>query len=447
MTDTAATPNTAPSRMVDGDYGVGLRTLVMIRWVAVVGQTVTLLTVHYGLRFEVPIVPTLIAVGASVLFNLALVFRRPMKSRISHVEAAIQLGYDIVQLGVLLFLTGGLKNPFALLILAPVTVSATVLPRSNTIGLGLVAGTVITVLSVVHLPFPSIGAELVLPDFYILGLWEAMILGTVFIAGYVGSISEEARRLSTGFVAAQLALAREQQLSAVGALAAAAAHELGSPLATIAVTAREMLRDTPSDSDLHADAELLVEQSERCRAILAHLGRPLEPDALSPMSQMPIGALVESAAMPYRSDDVALSFRVRGGGRDDRAEEPMVPRRAEIIQGLGTLIQNAVDFAASRVEVETTWDSNEIRVEIADDGPGFPRGVLERFGEPYVSNRAGEGGHMGLGIFIAVTLLERTGGIVLGRNRPGGGGVVEVHWPRRHFAGIMPAGKTTDGEA
>jgi len=435
MVDTLIRPGAEVARPADGDRWVGLRTLVMIRYVAVLGQTVTLLTVQYGLDFDIAIGPALAAVGFSVLFNLLLVFRRPLKSRISAVEAAGQLGYDILQLAVLLFLTGGLKNPFALLVLAPVTVSATVLPRRYTIGLGLLAGVAITVLAFYHLPFPAPDQDLVLPDFYLLGLWQALILGTIFIATYVGSISEGARRMAAAFTAAQLALAREKQLSAVGALAAAAAHELGSPLSTIAVTAREMARELPADSELRSDADLLLEQSERCRGILAQLGRPLTPDPLSPMSRMPLAALVESAAQPYRRDDVAIDFRVDPLD----GEQPTVSRSPEIIQGLGTLIQNAVDFAADTVTIETAWDDDEISVVIADDGPGFPRGVLERFGEPYISSRGGASGHMGLGIFIAVTLLARTGGAVSCRNARGGGAVAEVRWPRRQLTEIMTA--------
>ncbi len=419
---------------------VRLRTLVVIRWAAIAGQAVTALTVHYGLNFLVPIGPVLGVIGLSVLFNLLLVFRRPMNSRISAFEASLQLAYDILQLAMLLYLTGGLKNPFALLLLAPVTVSATALPRGATVGLGLLASATITLLSIVHLPFPSLGQALVFPDFYMLGLWEALILGTVFIAGYVGSVSEEARRMSTALNAAQMALAREQELSAVGALAAAAAHQLGSPLGTIAVTAREMAREVPPDSELRGDVDLLIEQSERCRAILAELGQPLARDDLSPLAKLPIGVLVETAGAPYRREGITVEFLAGASDTGLREDEPQVPRRSDVIHALGTLIQNAVEFASKRVIVRTTWAADRIRVEIADDGEGFPRSVLERVGEPYISTRSGEDGHMGLGIFIAQTLLERTGGMVTCRNRPDGGAMVSVGWPRGSFEGIMSRG-------
>ena len=421
-----------------GDTRVGLRTLVMIRWAALAGQAATLATVHYGLGFSLPIGSAFGIVGASALANLALVARRPLKSRIGAVEASVQLGADILQLSLLLFLTGGLTNPFALLILAPVTVSATVLPRAYTVALGLLAGIAVTVLSVAHFPLPDLHQNLVLPDFYLLGLWEALILGTLFIAAYVGSISEESRRMALAFNAAQLALAREQQMTAVGALAAAAAHELGSPLATIVVTAREMSDDVEPGSDIAADVDLIRQESERCRKILARLGAPLAPDALSPMARLPVGALVESAADPYLNDSVRVVF---AAGRDgDRSDEPVVPRRPEIIHGLGTLIQNAIDYARETVRVETEWTGDRVSVVIRDDGPGFARALLERLGEPYVSTRAGEEGHMGLGVFIAETLLTHTGARVVLRNHEDGGALVEVVWNRDDL-------EATDGHA
>ena len=252
---------------------VNLRTLVVIRWVAVVGQLATLLMVRYGLGFALPMIPAIGIVALSAILNLAVTFTRPLSLRLSDRAAAFYLAYDIVQLTALLFLTGGLENPFSLLILAPVTVSATALSRASTMALGALSVLCITFIALWHLPFPWNGDGLELPDLYLTAIWEAMVLGTLFIAAYVGSVSEEARRLSDALTATQMALSREQRLSELGALAAAAAHELGSPLATIAVTAKEMSHDVAADSPLAKDVELLLSQSERCREILAGLAR------------------------------------------------------------------------------------------------------------------------------------------------------------------------------
>jgi two-component system, sensor histidine kinase RegB len=224
-----------------------------------------------------------------------------------------------------------------------------------------------------------------------------------------------------------MALAREQRVSALGGLAAAAAHELGSPLSTIAVAAKELAREVPADSPYADDVRLLVSQSRRCSEILAQLSHlPEEVDPATPFERLPLSALVELAALPHEKDDIEVDFRQHGDG----GAEPVVPRTPELLHGLGTLIQNAVQFASSRVAVETSWDAAEARVAILDDGPGFSPMVLAELGEPYVSSRSGGGGHMGLGVFIALSLLDHSGAAVAFDNRPEGGARVVVRWDR-----------------
>src|SRR6185503_9786889 len=240
----------------------------------------------------------------------------------------------------------------------------------------------------------------------VLGLWTALVLATVFIGSYTWSVAEEARRLRDAVAATQLALAREQRVSAVGALAAEAAHELGSPLATIAVVAKELVRDLPADSPYGEDAQLLLSQSERCRQILAQLAHHPDEEGASPYTRLPISALVEAAGALFHDSRVRLIFAATG---EAAADEPQVRRSPEIMHGLNNLIQNAVQFARREVSVTIHWDRAAVTVEIADDGPGFPAHLLGRLGEPYLSTRAGASNHMGLGIFIAQSLLERSG--------------------------------------
>ena len=232
------------------------------------------------------------------------------------------------------------------------------------------------------------------------------------------------------FAATQLALAREQRVSAVGALAAAAAHELGSPLATIAVVAKELARDLPPGSPHAEDAALLLSQSERCRMILADLAQQRVSESGSPYARLPISALVEAAGEPYRTEHIRVLYATGAGGAGPSGEEPQVARSPEILHGLGNLIQNAVTFARREVIVTTDWDPREITVEVVDDGPGFSPNVLARIGEPYISGRGGEAQHMGLGIFIAQSLLERTGARLGFGNLADGGAQVMVEWPR-----------------
>jgi len=412
---------------------ISLRTLVPIRWVAIAGQGLALLTVHYGLGFHLPLIPALAVVAASALLNIVLIVRRQVARELSERYAALCLGYDLLQLAVLLYLTGGLENPFSILFLAPVTVAATILSRRLVIAVSSVAVAAISALALWHLPLPWRTGPLPFPPEIIIGTWTALVLATLFIALYTWSVAQDARRLRDAMAATQLALAREQQVSAVGALAAAAAHELGSPLATIAVVAKELVHDLPSDSAHAEDAALLLSQTERCSRILAGLSQRPEEDGGSPYARLSISALVEAAGAPYRDRGIRLMFAATGSREDD---EPQVRRSPEIIHGLNNLIQNAVQFARREVTVTTFWDVRRVTVEITDDGPGFMLHLLSRLGEPYLSTRAGAENHMGLGIFIAQSLLERSGARLTFENLEEGGAHVAISWNRTNLEAV-----------
>ncbi len=409
------------------------RTLMLIRWIGVIGQAVALFVVHVGFGLDLPMVLALGIVGVSALLNLVLTLSPPSGGRIDHRQATLFLTYDLLQLSTLLFLTGGLYNPFALLILAPVTISATVLSRHTTIALSVLAVFLTSILAFWHLPLPSPVLWVEPSRLVALGLWIALVCAIVFMASYTFTVAEEARRMSDALSATQMALAREQRVSALGGLAAAAAHELGSPLSTIAVAAKELARDVPADSPFADDVRLLVSQSRRCSEILAQLSHlPEEVDPATPFERLPLSALVELAALPYEKDEIEVDFREKA---EDGSPEPVVPRTPELLHGLGTLIQNAVQFAKTRVAVETAWDAAETRVTILDDGPGFSQMVMAELGEPYVSSRSGGGGHMGLGVFIALSLLDRGGAAIAFDNRPEGGARVVVRWDRAILEG------------
>jgi two-component system sensor histidine kinase RegB len=411
---------------------VRLRTLVVIRWVGLAGQAAALIIVHFALGYPLPILWAGAVVGASAALNLWLTAERRGSALLSERTAALQLGYDMIQLAALLFLTGGLGNPFAVLILAPVIVSATVLSRRSTVPLSLLALAGIALLARFHMPLPWPNEDFRLEPLFILGLALALSLSVLFIAAYVLSVAEEARRLSDALSATQMALDRERQLSAVGALAAAAAHELGTPLGTIALVAHEIARDLPKGSPLSSDLELLLSESRRCKKILAELAA--RPDQESqPFGPLPVAALIETAAAPYRRP--AIDFRV-----ESQADLPSLPASAELSHGLGTLLQNAFEFAHHGVVVRLSADDRELKAIIGDDGPGFDPALLQHLGEPYVSRgnegRESQGEHMGLGVFIAVTLLSRTGAVLRFGNRPGGGGEVVITWRRSPLEGL-----------
>jgi len=410
---------------------VRLRTLTRIRWIAIVGQLAALIVVRYGLDWPLPMAAALTVIGVSMVLNLAMTFRHPEQGRLKEWEAAAYLAFDTLQLAVLLFLTGGLTNPFALLFLGPVTVSATVLTRRATAILCALVILCATVLVYDHRPLPGSEMGLELPGLYGWGLWTAVVIGTLFLAVYAGSLAAESRRMSNALSATQLALAREQQLSAVGGLAAAAAHELGSPLSTILVTATELSRDLPADDPRAEDVILLRTEARRCRDILAELAlQPATDDGRDPYARTPLSAMVRAAADRHREDGVALMI---DAASDDDSPEPVIANSAEFNHGLGNIIQNAVQFARDSVAIRVAWSRERIVITVRDNGPGFAPAVLDRIGEPYISSR-GEG-HLGLGIFIAQSLLQRTGGRLAAANIRGTVGRIEgsevtITWPR-----------------
>jgi two-component system sensor histidine kinase RegB len=404
-----------------------LRTLIMIRWIAVMGQSLTVLIVHFGLGFALPLVLCLSVIAALAVSNALLTLRRVAASRLDDRTAALLLGFDIVQLALLLYATGGLQNPFAILVIAPVMVSATILSRAATIALTLLAVASITVLAMFRTALPWAPEPLMLPAVYVLGIWTALAVASVFFAAYVWSVSEEARRMSDALAATQTSLARQQRLSALGGLAAAAAHELGSPLATIAVVAKELSREVPPGSPLAEDVELLMSQTDRCRDILTGIAQTPEARSAEPFDRLPLSQLVEAAAEPHMGHGVEVEIVIED---DAEGEEPVLLRSPELLSGLGTLVQNAVQFARSEVLVALRWDDRAVTIAVEDDGPGFAPAVLAAVGEPFISTRAGDSEHMGLGIFIAQTLLAGLGAELSFANRREGGAEVVIRWLR-----------------
>ncbi|MBI1404899.1 MAG: ActS/PrrB/RegB family redox-sensitive histidine kinase [Caulobacter sp.] len=419
-----------------------VRTLVYVRWMAVAGQLVTVLLVAGVLGLPMPVAPclALIALLAFVNLLIAIAAQGPQR-QVSDAEATAQLTFDILQLSAMLYLTGGAINPFSLLIIAPVVLAAATLPLRHVIGLALLAVACTILLSVYFLPLPSPdAAPFSLPFINRVGNVVSRVLGIAFCAGYAWQAASEAARMELALDTTNAVLAREQRLSALGALAAAAAHELGTPLATISIVAREMARAAP-EGQAREDAELLVSQAARCRDILRRL--TADPDATDEVhGHMSLSQLVEEAIAPHARDpEVRVEAVISGSGG---ARAPELRRLPEVLHALTSFVENAVDFAAAEVLVTARFDHESITLEVRDDGPGFSPEVRAKLGEPYVTSRPGaEGsrsGHigMGLGFFIAKTLMERTGAVVTFGNGRRGGAVVTTSWPRAALEVITP---------
>jgi two-component system, sensor histidine kinase RegB len=427
------------------DSRLRLHTIVRLRWIAVLGQLVAICVAFFGFGFALPIGICLTVIALSAWLNVFLAVWYPSRHRIGIAFGTSLLAYDIVQLAALLYLTGGIDNPFTMLIVAPVTVSAATLPLRNTIALGLLALAATGLLVFQHKPLPWYdGLVFELPFIYKLGTFAAVCASTTFLALYAWRLTKESRQMSAALAATDLVLAREQKLHALDGLAAAAAHELGTPLSTITVVSKELEHTVGADSPLYEDIVLMKTQAQRCREILQKLTRsPGEQDPLH--ARVSVRAMLEEAAAPYRAarTKIAITAGPAPEGSDTPLPEAVVERRPGVIYGLGNIIENATDFAAALVEIGAEWNAAGLIVTIVDDGPGFPVDVMDNIGEPYVTTRpSGEfemdddrdedASGLGLGFFIAKTLLERSGATVSLSNRPSPqrGAVVRVRWPR-----------------
>jgi two-component system sensor histidine kinase RegB len=425
---------------------VRLDTILRLRWLAALGQLAAIFIVVQGLEFDVPVVPCLAIVSASALLNLALQIAFNPMQLLEPRHAGALLALNIVELAALLYFTGGLENPFSFMFLVPVLIAATALPVRLTVGLGLLAMACASVLFFFHLQLPWETEEpLVLPPIYLLGIWLSIALAIGVTSLYAFQVTEEARKLSDALAATELVLAREQHLTQLDGLAAAAAHELGTPLATIVLISRELEKSLQGNEPIGADIKTLREQAQRCREILGKITQLSSTGSM--FDRMKLSTLIEETVAPHRDFGVDIKVRIAIAA----SAEPVGTRNPAILYGVGNILENAVDFARSTVEVNAWWNSETVEIVVSDDGPGFAPDILKRIGQPYLTRRRGsdeaqsgfpggsqggsQGGGLGLGVFIARTLLERTGAKVSFSNRtfPDHGAVVQIVWPRRRF--------------
>ena len=438
---------------------VRLRTLIVLRWIAVSGQLAAITIAVRMFSVDLNVGLCFLAIGVSIIANLVAVFVYPENKRLNDVEVTGMLVFDILQLAFLVFLTGGLNNPFALLILAPVAISAMALNTRTTIGIATLSVVLVTVLLFFHLPLrTSDGIVMQIPTIFQFGFLSAIVIGVVFLSGYAGRVAGEMQAMSDALTATQMALAREQKLTDLGGVVAAAAHELGTPLATIKLASGELIEELEDSPELQDDAKLIRDQANRCRDILNAMGQAGNDDLH--IRRAPIGAIVREAAEPHAKRGKELHYDIDSGAYPDK-RQPVIDRRPEIIHGLRNLVQNAVDFSRANVWIDVFWDDISIVVRIVDDGRGYPSNVINRIGDPFMRQRRrdprpGYEG-MGLGLFIAKTLLERSGAelsFANGResgeadNGPGerNGAIVEARWLREVFAEAGDAARAALGK-
>jgi len=422
------------TRMRGDFYNTGqLRrsTLTSLRWMAVAGQLASLVVVHFILKIDLPLLACFTVIAMSVALNLAIAIWAPLDRRVSNSEAGAQLFFDVAALSALLYLTGGMLNPFALLLLAPVVVSAKTLDLAVFVCMAAAVAILSLVLLFFHLPLPWFSGETItLPKMYQYAAWLALQVGMLFTSTYTWRATAQTKRITQALAATDAILAHEKKLSALGGLAAAAAHKLGTPLSTIQVVAKEIANAAKPDSELAEDAKLLLSQADHCREILQELAaRGDKGDAIH--DHITLTALIQEITEPFVGFDVEIITQIIHPETGEKL--PTLTRRPEFVYGLTNIVENAVDFAKSEVNVIGTWNDKTISIEVVDDGPGFTPSVLAKVGEPYISHRPDKqhtAGGMGLGVFIATTLFERAGGNIAFSNRKNTSGArVQMCWP------------------
>lgn len=435
-------------KLFEGSGGswIRLRTLVLLRWWAIIGQVSALIIAQQLYHIDLETGLCFLVIGAAVVSNLVAAFVYPENKRLAETETLLIVLFDMVQLGLMLYLTGGLNNPFSILIVGPVTVSASALTARSTAFLGLMAILIVSVLMQFHLPLRvQDGSVLKVPALFLFGNWAAIVIAVIFLGVYSRWIVSEMQSMSEALQATQMALAREQKLTDLGGVVAAAAHEMGTPLATIKLTSRELAEDLADHPEWREDALLIAGQTDRCRDILRSMGRVGKDDLH--LRQAPLSAVIEEAAEPHLHRGKEILFD-HGTETPDLMDQPMILRQPAVIHGLRNLIQNAVDFADSTVWVESGWSRERVTIRIMDNGGGFPPQLLGRIGEPFIRRRGllGETPRpeyegMGLGLFIAKTLLERSGAELSFANGAESfhgnadlaertGAFIELSWPR-----------------
>ncbi|MDZ7905490.1 MAG: ActS/PrrB/RegB family redox-sensitive histidine kinase [Cypionkella sp.] len=420
-----------------------LRMLILLRWLAIVGQLFAIFIASWVYGFQLPLGLCLLAVSAAMIANFVLAAIYPAAKRLSEAEILAALLFDLAQLATLVFLTGGLTNPFALLMLAPVIVSASALNLRSTLLLGGIAAVLTTLVFFVQMPLVQAdGRVFDIPVLFKFGFWLSILIGIAFLGLYARKVSTELAAMSDALFATQMALSREQKLTDLGGVVAAAAHELGTPLATIKLISSEMAQELAGNPALQDDAMTIRAQADRCRDILREMGKAGKDDLL--IRAAPLSEVLREAAEPHSQRGKTIHFAMTA--RDNTVAEPYILRRPEIIHGLRNLIQNAVDFASKNIWIDAVWTESDIRLSIVDDGPGYPLNLLDRIGDPFLRSQSPvnpsrhEYEGMGLGLFIAKTLLERTGAVMSFANAAHPflpkieapercGAVVEAIWP------------------
>ena len=402
------------------------KTLVFLRWIAIIGQLITVYTVHFIFKFQLSVLycSLIIFFGAITNIYLQLWFK---KNELSTLDSTFFLFYDLFQLSFLLFLTGGIKNPFVIFLIVPSIVSSTLLTLKSTFILAFATVLFLLTITFYHLPLPHPGGfDFTIPDYYLYAMPISVVVALVFLTYFGARFGLESRKRAEALKELELILAKERELESIGLYAAAAVHSLGTPLSTITVIAKELKKEIMKNPKYSKDIDLLLSQAKRCSEILKKISQ----------AQIEDDKFVSEVTMQNLLIEITKSFEKISEKKiilnlDKAKKEILMDRSIEITYGIRNFIGNAVKFSKNKVEVSLDTSSRQVKISVSDDGPGFPDDVSKRIGQPYIATRSenlSSKAGLGLGTFIGKTLLERKKASLNFSNLKKEGALVTIVW-------------------
>ena len=417
--------------------GIRLKTLILLRSVAVIGQLLTCLVVGNILLFKLPYLEVYMTIGALALSNIVLFLFYSWNKRLSETTTTFVIGADIIQLALLVYFTGGLSNPFVMLFIVPIAISIDNLPiRSSFI---LIILTLLSVTLIGLYNYPLIQNDLSYlanPPIINIGIWFSLLITILFLSLYVGRLANESREVTRALKVTEELLSNEQNLSSLDGLAAAAAHQLGTPLGSINLIASELLDNESLSNQGKEDLKILTKEIQRCKNILGSLGEKSSIDD-DIVNKIELHALLEELSELIKVKGIKTNIIF--DSNDESLASFTIERRSELLLGLSNIVENAGEFAKENVFMKITKIDNDIQLIIEDDGKGFSAEIMQRLGDPYVTSRQKDDSlkdGLGLGFFISKTLFERLGikMEIYNKNKPESGAVVSILIPEQGWA-------------
>ncbi|MAJ85921.1 MAG: hypothetical protein CL687_03000 [Candidatus Pelagibacter sp.] len=407
------------------------KTLVTLRWIALIGQLAAINIVYFILQSDFPIIETHLIILLGIITNTYLHLKIKV-TQLKDFYSGVFLLYDLIQLGILLYLTGGIHNPFSFFLIIPSIVSSTFLSMGTTIILGFVTLGILIMITFFHLPLPGAEVAFVFPEYYVIGIIISIIIGLIFLSYFGIRFSGETKKRSDALNKLQLILSKEYELESLGGQAAAAAHSLGTPLATISVVAKELKKEIGENSKHTKDLDLLISQTKRCSDILKKISQKKIVDDKF-LSLTTAEDLLEEIIKSFsETSNKIIDLNSRKDFNKIKFE-----RNPEIVYGIRNFIGNAVKFSKENIIISIISDNQTLSICIEDDGPGFPVDIIKIVGEPYIKSKSNEissKSGTGLGTFLGKTLLERKGAnLKFGKAKKLGGAKVSISWPVVNF--------------